>query len=406
VDLRSLPILDNHAHPFDPSRSGERGGEMGDPTRDVYSFAREWSISLDPPARGMMENTLLVRRVIRDLAELLGCEERPETVVEVRDSLYRSDPAAYIRRLFDDAVIRSVLLDTGSPIPDDEGYEVRLADLAAMLPCEIQVIHRIEPSIRRLLQEMPPFDELVDRFLSSIDNAVDREGAVALKSVIAYWTGLDIHIRDEGEARRAYAAMLARGAPLPVWYRSREHVPDERVVREFLFVQAMLRAGERRIPVQVHTGFGDAPVIDMTTADPLLLRRVLNESALRDTTLVLVHAGYPWVEGSSFLANQYDNVYIDLSEMLPMAGPGAMPKIAAILEMAPVTKVMYGSDGFSIPETFWFSAREAKRALAQVLEDLHGRGWVTESEAWDIARGVLHDNGARLYAVPAAKESH
>jgi hypothetical protein len=396
MDLRRLPVADGHAHPFDPRRSGERGGDMQDPTRDVYAFAREWSISLDPPGRGVMENTLLVRRVLHDLATLLGCQDQPDAVVEARDVLYRSDPGAYIRRLFEDAAIDAVLLDTGSPIPADEGYEVPLDELSALLPARVHVIHRIEPTIRDLLREMPPFDALMERFMASIDEAVEA-GAVGLKSVIAYWTGLDIRVHDEIEARRSYEAMLRRGEPLPVWYRSRDYVPDERVLRDYLFVQAMVRAGTHRVPVQIHTGFGDAPVLDMTKADPLLLRRVLNESALRDTALVLVHAGYPWVEGAAYLANQYDNVYIDLSEMIPMAGPGITTKLASILELAPVSKVMYGSDGFSIPETFWFAATEAKRSLAQVLDDLRARGWVRESEAFDVAKGILHDNATRLY---------
>jgi predicted TIM-barrel fold metal-dependent hydrolase len=399
MDLTALPIFDSQAHPFDHRRSGERGGDIADTSRDVHSFAREWSYSLDEPARGMIENTILVRRVFHDLAALLDCEDRPQTVAKVRDALYQSDPVAYLHRLFEDAVIETVLLDTGSPIPADEGYEVRLETMSSMLPCEVREIHRIEPMIRELLREAPPFDEFVARFVADIDAAVTERGAVALKSVIAYWTGLDIHIRDESEAKRAYAAMVARGAPLPTWLQSREAVPDERVMREFLFVQAMLRAGYHGIPIKVHTGAG--PSIDMSTANPLLLQRVLNEPTLRGTALVLVHAGYPWVEGSGWLANQYDNVYIDLSTMIPLAGPGIATKIAAILEMAPATKVMYGSDCFGIPEQFWFSAREAKRSLGVVLDQLLDRGWITESEAWEIARDILHDNATRLFHAAA-----
>ena len=65
--------------------------------------------------------------------------------------------------------------------------------------------------------------------------------------------------------------------------------------------------------------------------------------------------------------------------------------------MAPTNKIMYGSDGFGIPEIFWFAAVQGKRAIGSALDELISDEWLTEREAWRIAESIFSANARRLY---------
>ena len=65
--------------------------------------------------------------------------------------------------------------------------------------------------------------------------------------------------------------------------------------------------------------------------------------------------------------------------------------------MAPLSKVLYGSDGFSIPEINYTSARLGKQALAQVLNMLVEDGMLGEAEAQDAGAMILASNARELY---------
>jgi predicted TIM-barrel fold metal-dependent hydrolase len=70
-----------------------------------------------------------------------------------------------------------------------------------------------------------------------------------------------------------------------------------------------------------------------------------------------------------------------------------------LLALAPVTKLLYGSDAWGIPEWFWLAARAARRSLADAL------AWLPDEEALWAARRILHDNAAALVQASAASPS-
>jgi predicted TIM-barrel fold metal-dependent hydrolase len=410
VDWARIPVVDGFGHLFDPARSGERGGRLDDPERDFYSFAREWSVAAVHPARDRMEQTLVVQRVVRDLAALLGTGTDPEVVARTRDEIYRRDPAGYVRRLFDDAVIEMVVFDTGAPTVED----VSLESMRALLPVPFRTIHRIDAAIHDLLLGESDWSRALTDFRGSIDRAVEQDQPVALKSVGSVFTGLDIEVVDEVAAQRAYDELRSSGKVAPRVARSgdpeesiysefpidihrRRASTEEKVVRDYLLIEGMRKARQHDIPFNFHTGLGGGPYFDMNRAHPMLLHGVLSDDELRQTRIVLVHGGYPWTEESGYLANQFDNVYVDLGEMFPMSGPGMKTRFAALLEMAPVNKVMYGSDGYGIPEIFWFAAVQGKRSVGTALEDLEREGWVLQRQAEQIAQKVFSENARRLY---------
>lgn len=99
------------------------------------------------------------------------------------------------------------------------------------------------------------------------------------------------------------------------------------------------------------------------------------------------------------MVNSYPNLYIDLSEAIPHATVGVKAKLLALLEMAPTSKIMYGSDGFNIPELFWIAALAAKRGLRDALGEIVASGTLDEEQALDVADRFLSGNAKKLYGV-------
>jgi predicted TIM-barrel fold metal-dependent hydrolase len=68
-----------------------------------------------------------------------------------------------------------------------------------------------------------------------------------------------------------------------------------------------------------------------------------------------------------------------------------------ILQIAPTSKVMYGSDGFNMPELLWFSAKVGKSALQKCFLKFHQEGVFNEDEINQNSKRILFDNANELY---------
>jgi predicted TIM-barrel fold metal-dependent hydrolase len=92
-------------------------------------------------------------------------------------------------------------------------------------------------------------------------------------------------------------------------------------------------------------------------------------------------------------------VYCDVSEGIPFAANAARRILAEVLEMAPLSKVVYGSDGYSLPEINYVGAMLGKKALAGALQDLVDGGMLSVTEAHEAAAWILSTNARRLYGL-------
>jgi hypothetical protein len=370
--IANISVVDAHCHPF-----------VLDDVAPSLASAFTLSEAALPP--GMAESTVMVRRLVRDLGAFLGCQADLAVVDAARARAIADDRDGFVASLFRHANIDMLLFDTGHPVDADGRSTVELSQLAAAVGRPCRTVFRIDPIVDRLVAEQASFDEVLDRIDAEVRDALDA-GAVGLKSIIAYRTGLDVELVDRAAARRCYDRFIAGREP-----------GAEKPFRDHVFVWALEQAIHHDVPLQVHTGMGDGPIFDMTTARPALLRRVLIDPGLRRAKLVLTHAGYPWVEESGWLASQYDNVFIDVSEMVPFAAHGVRRKLLALLELAPTSKLMYGSDGFAVPELHWFGAHVGRRALADALGTLVAERWLDDAHAVEIAEAILRRNATDLY---------
>ncbi len=370
-DFSSLPFIDNHCHPY-------RLPEMSDRYTPLDTFLGLRGSGARVTAH--RDSMIYQRWATRMLAEFLDCAPDAAAIAAAR----RGGEAEhdYVARLYMDGAVESLVADMGYPRPP-----IDLADFRARTPIPVAPIYRIEPIINDLLAEQVGYDAFVERFDQSIRQAIRDERYVALKSIIAYRTGLDIDLskRDEDAGRRALDRALAEPSVMAASKDWRDH----------LLCRTLDLSIELDVPCQIHTGFGDAEVV-LQRCNPALLNDLLTDPTYARARVILIHS-YPYLAEASWMAAAHLNVWCDLSLGIPFAPVAADRILSTALELAPTNRILAGSDAASGPEQVWLGAKLSKAALARVLTDLHARDLVTETEAPEIAAAILAGNARELY---------
>jgi uncharacterized protein len=360
--IASISLIDNHAHPVEPLAESIV-------TESFSDYFTEGSLSAEHA-----RNTLNYRAALSLLSEHFDGGTEAE-LLEQRASV---DLESYSRDLIAQTNTEMILVDDGFP-------DVSPTEFKAYTDATIHPLLRLEPVIEQLFPVSTSFDELVDTFRSTIQEALSGE-YVGLKSVIAYRTGLDIANPDRTMARQAFDELQAN------WTG---RIADP-IILDYLIHEATSIAGEHNAPIQFHTGFGDAD------AHPRFVNPTYAYDFLRhhsDTPIVLLHASYPYVRNAGYVTATLDNVYLDLSLAIPFIQHGCQPLLEQVLELTPTTKLLYASDAFCVPELYVLAANRIRTDLAAVLDRLVEEGFLTESYAITTAENILRENALRLYDV-------
>lgn len=97
------------------------------------------------------------------------------------------------------------------------------------------------------------------------------------------------------------------------------------------------------------------------------------------------------------MANMLPRVYCDVSEGIPFAAHGAERIYLETLEMAPLNKVCFGTDGYTMPEIGFVGTMLGKQALGRALQRLVDEDFLDEAAALEAGRWILAENAQRLY---------
>lgn len=393
LDFSELSVVDVHCHPY-----ARREKLSADEWVDVVSFGggsaeylQAGGIEVDDAALAMLQrvkrDTLYFRYMLRRLAEYFQVEATVEAVVEARNRAIADDGyAIYAHRLHQASRIETLIVDDGHPLP-----QVDLESFRAQVGVEVAPLFRIEVLIQQLLDGDSSWPEFQRAYDDGIAAALSAGSYKGLKSIIAYRTGLDIDPRSRSSDQGMIALEKIR--------RARGRGGDAiKNLRDHLFCRAIERCIDFDAPFQVHTGMGDWEV-HLAACRPALLMELLRYPAYRACKFLLVHTGYPYHAEAGYIANVLPNIWCDLSEGLPFAGNAGARIIAEVLEMAPLSRVCYGSDTYGSPEPFYTSALLGKQALAKALEDLINDGFMSEAQAQEAAKMILSDNARELYDI-------
>lgn len=220
-------------------------------------------------------------------------------------------------------------------------------------------------------------------YADAFDDLLWRQArtAVGVKSILAYRGGFVGDLSEPSTAEVADAAARWRDA-------GGDRLTD-RVLLRFGLHRA-LRLGK---PLQFHVGFGDRDC-DLDTANPLHLLDFLRVSG--DTPVMLLHC-YPYEREAGYLAQAFNNVYLDGGLSINYLGVRAEAFIGRLLEMAPFRKILYSSDGFGPPELHFLGSRLWRNGIGRVVQRFVDADEWSEADGIRVIDLIAHRNARRVY---------
>jgi len=388
VDLSDAEIVDNHCHGMvvdemlksEPATLEARLTLTG----QAYLTSNQNDPAIWRSIEALVEGNAYSLISRRWLCQFLHCPEDPASLAQARDRVLRADPVGYTRRLLADQKIVELVADEGYTYMPVGG-----ADLERLVAIPVHRVARIESFIDDLIrQDLADLDGFADALQQQLDEAAADPRTIALKSVIAYRTGLDITEPAKSEAASAFQRWRAAG-----WADSRA---DSKPVRDYLLHLAMPIIERHNIALHIHCGDGDPDVV-FEHSRPQDLYGFLRRYDRRP--IVLMHAGHPWSEEAAYIAAILPHVYIDLSVLIPWASLDIESYLTRLIGMMPSSKLLYSSDQVYEPELFWLPARFARRALERALSAAADADYLTTAQAESIGRGILAGNTRRVHAL-------
>ncbi len=389
LGLDELEILDNHCHGLVVEQVLASDPASFEARLTITGQAYLTSNGQDPDTwraiESLVEDNVYSVVVRRLLAEYLGCAAEAAALATARDEALRADPVGYLRRLLDDARITALVADEGYTYQPVAGEQ-----LAALVGRPVHRVARIESFIDECKTDdsLGDFDAFADAVESRLDGAAADPATIALKSIIAYRTGLDVASPDAGAARVGFTRWRASGF--------RDDRVHAKAVRDALLHRAGAVVERHGIALHIHCGDGDADIV-FQHSRPQDLYPFL--TTYRRRPIVLMHAGHPWSEEAAYIASILPHVYIDLSVLVPWASVNISAYLTSMLGMAPSRKLLYSSDQVYEPELFWIPARLARSALARSLGALVEAGDLDVEHARAIAAGILAGNCRRVHGI-------
>jgi uncharacterized protein len=361
--IDELRLVDQHVHTVMP-------GPLS--TAEFEQFITE---SDQPAPEGTSEfDSQLGFAVRRWCGPVIGLDQ-PVTAAAY---LERRNSGSAAAELLAGAGCSHLLVDTGYAAPGS----LSLSELGALAGAVVREVVRLETVAEQVASSGVRAAEFGDAFAEELGRRCAN--AIAVKSIIAYRYGLDIDPAPPGKSDvRAVAGR---------WLREIETQGSVRLTEPVLLSHLLWTATELRLPIQLHTGFGD-PDLDLRRADPLLARDFLAGCGV---PVVLLHC-YPYHRQAGYLAHVYPNVYADVGQTMNHIGARAPAVLAETLELAPFGKVLYSSDAYGLPELVYLGARLWRNAVTEVLGGWVATGQWTEQDAIRVAGMIGAGNSTRLY---------
>jgi len=386
VDPRNVPVIDAHCHPWDVNELRSRPASRFLDRLSLTSMlvAAGPGAQEEKAVERVSRHDPIVSAATRRLAALFGCDDTRDAVNTARMMALSAGAAEYTARLWADARLFGMLVDDGFPRMKG-GFN---SFLSSGPGTKVFRVARADPAVERLATEAETFDALEARFRDWVRTACSEEGVVAFKSVIAYRTGLDVERWDISDARSSFRDWRAAGFPA-------DHV-CAKPVRDTLLASLLSESRLLGRPVHIHCGGGD-PDVNLRHARPGLLFDLLSRH--KDQAIVLVHAGWPWLEEAAYLATVFPSVYLEMSLTTPWSSLALDQRLELALGMVSYGKLLHGSDEASEPEIIWLAAHVAREAYSRVLSKAVEHDWLSEREARAASQRVLWRNCAEVHGL-------
>lgn len=344
--------------------------------------------------------SIFVKYMVKEMAGFLDCAPTLDAVIEARNERGK-DYWKYVNDLLRDVKAANLMIDTGY----SEGMDAAgiAAFESAIRPARARRIYRVETIQRELLREDISFRELEGRFVEMVRKGLDEDGnyggrSYGMKSYLMPRIGVVKPLYDARVAKRSWEEFKATRAKEYEDREERAHRGKD--LLRYLLTLALEECLKRDMPMQFHAGDGEAPGIILRQQDPYNLEEVVRfdrDGMMRMPKIIPVHAGYPLVGRAAWLSHVYTNCYFDLSIMTPLIHQGLYYRYMQVMEAVPLSKILFSSDAYNVPELYWLAGRWGKRYLSRALAAHVREGSLGEDEALAAARMILYENNRRVY---------
>ena len=369
---RTVPLIDHHCH-------GVVSGESDRPGLEALI-----SEGGAPPDGETTFDTPVGLAIRRHCAPVLDLEPHAP-VEEYLARRFELGTAEVNRRYLGATGTSRYLVDTGHR-PHGLTTPQEMSDLTGSATSHIV---RLESVAETVADQGVDAGEFARRFADQLAAETAAVGAVGVKSVAAYRTGLRLAPErpSQAEVTQAAARWLSRGPGEGGW----------RVADPVLQRLTLWGAVDLGLPIQFHVGFGDSD-IRMSEVDPTLLTDWLHQHRV---PVMLLHC-WPHHRQASYLACIYPHVHLDVGSVLHYVGPRrSIEVLAEAAEVTPFTRLLYSSDAYGAPELYLLGALNYRLALAALLRDRVESGEWAAADAERFAHLVSHGNAERVYGLPA-----
>ena len=401
--VRTLPVIDNHAHNLLRPHALKSHNPLT-LTTEASGAALE-----DAP------KSLAHLRAVRQLRALYDLPSDADwaAVSGKRIELLERNGDALTKKCLEGT--QTILIDDG--LPDEDSMEsVSWHDQFTLSPCKRIV--RIETVASKILEALHQQDKLpvgaaiADEeavslawvaFITAFEEAIAAfmrdEQVVGFKSVVCYRTGLDAFVGKDIEVSedglRSFRRHFLHDCVAKGFRVETKGMNDALVISTCKLIAAEYRQHHVAKPLQFHTGLGDND-IHLLDADPACLQPLIKH--FPTVPIVLLHSAYPYTREAGYLACVYKNVYLDIGEVFPMVSRDGQEKILRqSLELVPTSKLLWSTDGHYLPETFWLANVQGRDAMGKVLCEYVEAYDLTAAQAMEAAREIFFENSNRLY---------
>lgn len=375
IDLTNSVMIDNHAHSLI-----KRPLEV-----DVVEFRRAFTESNSlSMIQNHVPNSLHYMNMLNQLREIFKFETEEE-LIERRQN---ATPAVHINELWDDASIGGLLVDDGYM----QNSMMSIGELANLCERPVYRILRLETLLEKLFEEVKTLSALEDALESRLSSTDDSGSKiVGVKTVAAYRGGLPNDPHAKSDSAKADFEMIKDA-------HARAKKPL-RLTKSALYHQLLLRsfeiAGRLNLPIQVHTGIGDTDLV-LHESNPTIMTPILKDKRFASSKFVFLHC-YPYHREAAYLCSVFPNCFMDLSLSSVLVSAVFRNVLLESMAGAPVTKILAGTDGHSVPEMHWYGALMLKDSLSSVLNQLVSDNYLRSVEAHRVAENILYANCRELY---------
>lgn len=365
-----LPLLDHHVH----------GVFKSDPT--IEQFANMITESdRQPKSLELAMNSQVgfaTRKWCSPLIDLPAHAD-PQAYFDRRMQLGAEEVN---RRMLKASGISYSLIETGYRGDEIHGP----AAMAQLSESRVDEIIRLETTAEKMLDAgATTAESFIADFAETL--RVATVGAVGLKSIVAYRYGLHFEpsAPTKQEVQTAIAAVLkdvAAGKPA--------RISDPVLLRHLIYAGL-----ETKLPIQFHIGFGD-PDLFLHLCDPLLMTNFIKQTEARGIPVMLLHT-YPFHRNAGYLAQMFDNVYMDVGLAINYTGARSQAVIAESLELAPFHKILFSSDAWGLPELTYLGAKLFRNGFGKILDEWVSQDLWSLKDAKRVAKTIGYDNSIAAY---------